>query len=149
MPNKVRHTLLIALITALPGLVGAAELSTLFTTPQERQIIDNNRYKTDDKPAPAPVRTEIEDDSPTLVLARESVTYEYQISGITISSDGPHTVWINSQIYEDGQSLEDSSEIKVLTGEEIKVRITAPDGQQYYATSGESLQVTYLAPVRN
>lgn len=151
MPSKVQQTIFVALTVLLPGLAGvcsAAELSTLFTTPQEREIIDNNRYKIDrDEPAPAPV--EIEADAPVIGLARESVTFEYRISGITISSEGPHTVWINSQVYEDGQSLEDSSEIKVLTGEEIKVRITAPDGQQYYATSGESLEVTYLAPVNS
>ena len=148
MPNKVFHTILVALITLLPGVTAAAELSTLFTTPQEREIIDNNRYKID-KDEPAPVEVEVEVDAPVLALAQESVTVEYRISGITVSSEGPHTVWINSQVYEDGQSLEDSSEIKVLTGEEIKVRITAPDGKQYYATSGESLAVTYLAPVNS
>jgi hypothetical protein len=36
-----------------------------------------------------------------------------------------------------------------MVGDEIKVRITAPDGKQYYATSGDMLEVTYLAPVEN
>jgi hypothetical protein len=58
-------------------------------------------------------------------------------------------VWIKSLVYEDVDQLEDKSRIKVLTGDEIRVRITAPDGKQYYATSGEVLEVTYLAAVEN
>lgn len=141
--------LLVSLTVAAPGSVMAAEFSTLFTTPQERQIIDSNRYKTEDrKPKPAPVEVEpvIEDIRPVL---REEVTQEYVISGITISTDGMHTVWINAQHYEDGEQLEDSSRIKIIVGDEIRVRITAPDGQNHYATSGETLEVTYLAPVGN
>ena len=35
-----------------------------------------------------------------------------------------------------------------MVGDEIRVRITAPDGKKYYATSGETLEVSYLAAVR-
>ncbi|MCP4391664.1 MAG: hypothetical protein GY802_25445, partial [Gammaproteobacteria bacterium] len=50
MPSR-RHSISlllvsIALLTAQPQLL-AADLSTLFTTPQERQIINSNRYKSD------------------------------------------------------------------------------------------------------
>jgi hypothetical protein len=79
----------------------------------------------------------------------EEVSLEYKISGITISSEGPHTVWINALAYEDGEQLEDKSKIKVLAGDEIRVRITTPDGKHHYASSGETLAVTYLAPIEN
>lgn len=131
---------------ALPA--GGAELSTLFTTPQERQIINANRYKSDE-PKPEPVVEAETSDLPVQQLVQEEVTREYAITGISISPEGAHTVWINSQIYEDGEQLADKSRVKVLVGNEIRVRITAPDGRHYFATSGEKLQITYLAPVEN
>ena len=126
----------------------SAELSTLFTTPGERQVINSNRYKTEVTTQVQPI---VEDEAvqPVQLIIQEEVTEQYRISGITLSQDGPHTVWINSQAYEDGARLENKSKIKVLVGDEIKVRITTPDGKQHYATSGETLEVTYLAPVEN
>ena len=129
------------------GHAAAAELSTLFTTPQERELIDSNRYGSgESKP-----KVVVEDTSETPVqpVYREPITRQYKVSGITISRDGPHTVWINSTAYEDGAELEDKSKIKVMVGNEVRVRITAPDGKNYYATSGETLELTYLASVAN
>jgi hypothetical protein len=128
---------------------GAAELSTLFTTPQERQLINANRYKSVEiQPAREPDEHE-DDHRPAPVAERERVTREYVISGITISRDGRHTVWINSVSYEDGAQLDDRSRIKVMDGDQVRVRITAPDGQDYFVTSGETVEVNYLAPVDN
>jgi len=141
-------SILLPLFTGAYQVVQAAELSTLFTTPAERQLINSNRYKNDDGVTLRPVETEAAPE-PVQQLIREEVTREYRVSGITVSSDGPHTVWINSLAYEDGEQLDDKSRIKVLVGDEIKVRITTPDGKQYYATSGELLEVTYLAPIEN
>lgn len=141
--------LLAGLLAALPQAPLAAELSTLFTTPQERQIINSNRYK-DDRARPVkPVETEKPIEIPRQQLAQEEVTLEYRISGITISQDGAHSVWINSVVYEDGEQLDDGGRIKVLVGDEIQVRITAPDGKQYYATSGQTLEVSYLVTIQN
>ncbi len=152
MQNNRPYLLAGLLAFALPGSVtlAQAELATLFTTPQEREIINANRYKSDEpKPAPT-VEVEIEESNlPMQQLVKEEVTREYSINGITVSAEGPHTVWINSKIYEDGDRLDDKSRVKVLVGNEIKVRITAPDGRHYFATSGEKLQITYLAPVEN
>jgi hypothetical protein len=142
--------LLLPLLTGLYQAAPAAELSTLFTTPAERQLINSNRYKSDDGVALRPVETEAAAElEPVQQLIREEVTREYKVSGITVSSDGSHTVWINSLVYEDGEQLEDKSRIKVLVGDEIRVRITAPDGKKYYAISGEMIEVTYLAPIEN
>ncbi|MBT8435195.1 MAG: hypothetical protein KJN95_11050 [Gammaproteobacteria bacterium] len=128
--------------------VQASELSTLFTTPGERQVINSNRYKTEVDTPTGPVEVD-ESLQPVQLLMQEEITRQYRVSGITLSKDGPHTVWINTQAYEDGDRLEDKSKIKVLVGNEIKVRITTPDGKQHYATSGETLEVTYLATVEN
>ncbi len=129
------------------GHAAAAELSTLFTTPQERELIDSNRYNSGDNKPKVVVDKTVE--TPVQQVYQEAITRQYKVSGITISRDGPHTVWINSTAYEDGAELEDKSKIKVMVGHEIRVRITAPDGKNYYATSGETLELTYLASVQN
>jgi len=128
--------------------VQSAEFSTLFTTPEERQVINSNRYKTEVTTQVQPIVVD-EAVQPVQLTIQEEVTQQYRISGITLSKDGPPTVWINSRAYEDGDRLENKSEIKVLVGDEIKVRITTPDGKQHYATSGETLEVTYLVTVEN
>lgn len=126
--------------------VAAAGLATLFTTSEEREIINSNRYRSNDGKV-KPVVVEDIVTAPVPVMNQTKITREYKISGITISSDGPHTVWINANAYEDGEELEDKSRIKVMVGDEIRIRITAPDGKNYYATSGETLEVSYLASV--
>ena len=133
----------------LPGTVLAAgELSTLFTTPQERQLINANRYKSDEVRPQQPVQDD-DDDSPIQRLAQAEFSVEYQISGVSLASDGDHTVWINATVYEDGALLEDGSRVKVLAGDDVRVRITVPDGKHYFATSGETLSVSYMAAAEN
>ena len=150
MPSKRLICLILAGL-GTTGVVRAADLMTLFTTPEERQIINSNRYKTDE-PKPAPVTEEVEEitlDLNIQQLVMEEVTREYRVSGITISRDGAHTVWINSEVFEDGAQLESDSRIKVFDGDEVRVRITAPDGKHYFAKSGETVEVSYMAPVEN
>ena len=146
---KLKPMIAIPLLLFASGQVMPAELSTLFTTPEERQIINSNRYKSDDvvDSNSPPVAVEETSETPVQPMFQEQVTREYKISGITISRDGSYTVWINSTAYADGEELEDKSRIKVMVGDEIRVRITAPDGKNYYATSGETLEVNYLASV--
>ncbi|HKJ51007.1 MAG TPA: hypothetical protein VKB27_05870 [Gammaproteobacteria bacterium] len=140
---------LILALLLLGGLlrpVLAAELATLFTTPEERALIDRNRYRSGQEPVQ---QTEVVKDVAGLQVeptSYESVTLEYVISGITVSHSGPDMVWINSVAYEDGARLDDGSRIKVLDGNEVRVRITAPDGKQYYATSGETLEISIMVP---
>jgi len=150
MPSKsllnYQGLFLLALLSIAKPSFAASEMSTLFTTPQERQLINANRYKIDEeKPKPAIVKEE----SLVEILPEKEVNAEYQISGISLSTDGLHTVWINGQAYLDGARLEDNSFIKVISGEDIKVRITTPDDKQYFATSGETLSVSYMATVGN
>ncbi len=136
------------LVTTL-GIAGVvkADVKTLFTTAQERQIINANRYKIEEITR-LPVFEESETELITPV-AQEEFKISFVISGITISDSGPHFVWINNQLYEDGGHLEDDSLIRVLHDGNIRVRITAPDGKRYFGTSGETVEVTYLVDVEN
>ena len=149
MPSKplTLCTILSLLLSVPAPLLAAGDMATLFTTPQERQLINANRYKGDEV-KPPPVNDEPEQ---TVIRpqAQEEVTVEYRVSGISLARDGAHTVWINTIAYEDGALLEDGSRVKVITGDDIRVRITAPDGKQYFATSGETVSVSYLAAVEN
>ena len=139
--------LLALLLTAVASPPLRAEIGTLFSTPQERKIIDANRYNSD---AVVNVRvTEETDEVETLQQAQKEVTLTYTVSGITISNSGPHFAWINNEVYEDSQQLEDSSQIKVMSGSKVQIRITAPDGKIYYANSGETIDITYLAVVKD
>ena len=78
MPSKRhiinRFPLLFGLIALLPQAPLAADLSTLFTTPQERQLINSNRYKDDQaRQTVAPVETEQPIQLPNRQIAREEV----------------------------------------------------------------------------
>ncbi len=145
---KPTPLLALLLLAGLHGAVAAADLATLFTTPEERQIINANRYRVD-REKPRPVETERVVETPVQQLVMEEVTFEYRISGITVSPDSPNMAWINSISYQDGELLEDGSRIKIVEGDEVGVRISAPDGKHYYATSGQMLEVTYLTPIGN
>jgi hypothetical protein len=139
--------LLALLLSAFASQPLRAEIGTLFSTPQERKIIDANRYNSD---AVVNVRvTEETDEVEAPPQAQKEVRVTYTVSGITISSSGPHFAWINNEVYEDGQQLQDSSRIKVMSGSKVQIRITAPDGKIYYANSGETIDITYLAVVKD
>jgi len=140
----VSTALLAVFIAATPV---NAEFETLFTTPSERQIIDANRYKTGIIPTPREIEQPVTE--VVLTVASEEVTKSFVISGITVSASGPNSVWINNEVYEDGEHLEDDSHVEVLTGDNVRVRITTPDGKNHYGAAGEIVDVTYLAPVAN
>ena len=148
MPNKPLTACIVFSLLLLPGrILAAGELSTLFTTPQERQLINANRYKSDEV-KPQPVQ-DAPDESPVQFMVQEEVSVEYRISGISLSADGAHTAWINSMAYEDGARLDDGSRVMIMAGDDVRVRITAPDGEHHFATSGETISVSYMAAVEN
>ena len=148
MPNKPLTACIVFSLLLLPGrILAAGELSTLFTTPQERQLINANRYKSDDA-KPKPVKA-APDESPVQFMVQEEVSVEYRISGISLSADGAHTAWINSLAYENGARLDGGSRIRIMAGDDVRVRITAPDGKHYFGTSGETISISYMAAVEN
>jgi hypothetical protein len=148
MPNKPLIAGIVFSLLLLPGpILAAGELSILFTTPQERQLINANRYKTDIVKS-QPVQDEA-DESPVQFMEQEEVSVEYRISGISLSADGAHTAWINSLAYENGARLDDGSRVMIMDGDDVRVRITAPDGKHYFAASGETFSVSYMAAIEN
>ncbi len=146
LPKKFMQTGILVIVAIYqPALF--AELTTLFTTPQERQIINANRYKTDKVEKPREIT--VPENNEIRELVREEVSKTYFISGITVSNDGIRNVWINNQVYEDGERIDDASRVKVLVGDSIRVRITTPDGKSYYGSSGEVVEVSYLEAAGN
>jgi hypothetical protein len=126
-----------------------SELSTLFTTPQERKLINTNRYTSDEVRPRVQSNQEEPATESIQQLVKEEVSETITISGITLSDSGPNMVWINSQAYEDGASMDNKMRIKVMPGSRVKVRITAPDGKHFFATSGETIEIVYQAAVEN
>jgi hypothetical protein len=51
--------------------------------------------------------------------------------------------------YEDGARLDDGSRVMIMDGDDVRVRITAPDGKHHFAASGETISVSYMAAVEN
>ena len=149
MLNKLNLLILFLVIGSPVTSASGSNLSTLFTTPQERTLINTNRY-TSDEVLP---RVQSNQEEPTTEsiqqLVQEEVSETITISGITLSDSGPNMVWINSQAYEDGASMDNNMRIKVMPGSKVKVRITAPDGKHFFATSGETIEIVYLAAVDN
>mgnify|MGYP006090386595 FL=1 len=125
-----------------------SNIKTLFTTPQERQLINNNRYQSDEAEP-----QQLDQDEPHAEEIKQKAKEVFRksiiVSGITLSNSGPNIVWINGQTYEEGEKIDDKMRIKVMTGNEIKVRITAPDGKHYFATSGETIEIVYQATADN
>ena len=149
MLNKLDFLILFLVFGGSVTNAFGSELSTLFTTPQERKLINTNRY-TSDEVLP---RVQSNQEEPTTEsiqqLVQEEVSETITISGITLSDSGPNMVWINSQAYEDGASMDNKMRIKVMPGSKVKVRITAPDGKHFFATSGETIEIVYQAAVEN
>jgi hypothetical protein len=149
MLNKLKLLILFLVFGGSVTNAFGSELSTLFTTPQERQLINTNRYKSDEVRPRVQSNQEGPATESIQQLVQEEVSETITISGITLSDSGPNTVWINSQAYEDGTSMDNKMRIKVMLGSKVKVRITAPDGKHFFATSGETIEIVYLAAVEN
>lgn len=118
-------------------------LLTLFTTPEERQVINNNRYKNEDKPI-ASVQQPREETVIFNNAIQEEVNVIYKISGISINMDGSDTVWINDKAYTNGDRMDGGEKISINNGRVKTVTITTPDKKTHTGTSGEILDVTYL-----
>ena len=110
LPGKLLGACLLLGLSGTAPAFAADELKTLFTTPQERQLINANRYKTDEVKQ-LQVVDEPDDKSPIQMLAQEEVSVDYRVSGISLATDGAHTAWINGVAYDDGARLDDGSRV--------------------------------------
>lgn len=152
MLNKYCHVLLVVLLAVLSSRAIAQEpsgLSTLFTTAQERLIINANRYKVDRKPVPRAVtQTTGQETLAVRELIKEEIKVSYKISGISINFDGSDTAWVNGQSFENGATMDDGSTITINNNTAIKsISIKTPDGKRHTGTSGDVLEITYLRAI--
>jgi len=123
-----------------------SEIFTLFTTQQERQIIDRNRYKTDEKK----VARAAEIDKPQATekaLPAQASTLNIMLSGVTISQSGENIAWLNGKDYENGGKLEDGSKVYISQKSKTLVQIKTPDGKYHALTTGETIDISYFKPV--
>ena len=122
------------------------EIQTLFTTQQERQLIDANRYRLAPKKA---TRTK----GPVKIVKvkeviKQEINKDFTITGITIANSGSNTAWLNGQAVLNGEKIDGKYHIHIITGKSNKIQISTPDGQNFYGTSGETVAVKYLEVVQ-
>ncbi len=145
---KHNYYFLLFLMFGFSGNPQAEELSqlqTLFTTAQERLLINSNRYKGDEKPVGQVMSPEPEAVVEAVKeVIKEAVTVKYQISGVSTNKEGSKTAWVNGKPYESGEFMDDGTKIRVNN---TTVIITTLDGINHSAISGEVLDLTYLKPV--
>ncbi len=140
---KVKHFFIILLLLSGNFTQALAEdksqLLTLFSTAQERQIINNNRYKNDTPVKNTPVQPQSVEE--VVELPKVEVNMTYQISGVSTNTEGSKTAWVNGKSYESGDVMEDGSKIRIRN---TTVIITTVDGKSHTGVSGEVLELTYL-----
>ena len=152
MSAKNKLPLLTGLLALLAGSAATAELpteglqlKTLFTTPEERALIDRNRYRQEPRvrkpepaaPAPAP--------EPEPARPMVTVEKEYVISGISINADGTDVAWINGEQYEDGDRIDGKVRLRI-SARSGKLKLIAPGGKVHVASAGDTVVVKYRVP---
>jgi hypothetical protein len=139
-------TLLLGAVAAEAQLpVEGLQLKTLFTTPEERALIDRNRYRPEPRvrkpepvsPAPQP--------EPAPATPMVTVEKEYRISGISINADGADVAWINDEQYEDGERIDGLVRLRI-NAREGRLKLIAPGGKAYVASAGDTVIVKYRKP---
>lgn len=123
------------------------EIMTLFTTQQERSLIDSNRYRNTSVKVKKPVvqDTQAAPEPERKVSYKEEVL-TLRVSGITLSEDGTNVAWVNGQAYENGSQLENGSKVYINRKASKPVKIKTPDGKFHSLQTGESSELTYLVP---
>ena len=122
-------TLLVGLAAAGLGAavdVQAQRLGRLFTTPEERALLDELRAEErvarpeaepEPEPKPAP-----EPGPPRSVVSRLT------INGFVRGSRGPETVWINGDLVEHGSVTREGISVESARGADSSVRLVLPSG---------------------
>ena len=147
MLNKLLILSLMWLLTG-PGNTLFAEqgasLSTLFTTSEERKLIDANRYRgaqqvdvvTQSSPKVESVEEMIEETTVSMILA-----------GFTVTKSGKNVAWINGKPYENGSTLDDGSKLFISDKNGNSVRVKSPDGVFHSLPAGKSVDISYQKPI--
>ena len=151
--NKSTQSILFSLIVATSAAASAQsqsgdrpEILTLFTTPQERALIDNNRYRISSKKVEATVK-QAEPQQPQKKVIMEDVILTLKLNGVSLNKSGQSIAWLNGQAYENGGKLEDGSTIYIKGVLNAQVKIKTPDGKFHSLVTGESSEIKYQKAV--
>ncbi len=116
-------------------------IQTLFTTPQERALIDHNRYRVAVKKTAARVET-VAPKAPKKI-EMETVTLTIKLNGVTFGESGQSIAWLNGASYENGDKLEDGTRVFISKQATNQVQVKTPDGKYHRLVAGESNEIQY------
>ena len=147
---KLNILILLNTVFALLGTASFAQATngfgTLFTTQSERTIINDNRYIVKKKAINkvAAVVEEVAEEPEPIIY--KTVEKKYKLSGISIANNGVDSAWINDKLYEDGESIDKNTKIKINLAKQ-QVKIIAPNGKAFFVQSGDTVTVTYKVAI--
>jgi len=119
-----------------------AEIMTLFSTPQERTLIDNNRFRiAPQKQAPSTVEAAAPKTQKKVLM--QDVMLTIKLDGVTLTQSGDSIAWLNGKAYENAGKLEDGSRIYIKGRLNAQVQIKTPDGKYHSLVTGESSEIKY------
>jgi len=149
--NKtITGALLLSTVTAIFSqplqAAGDYGIQTLFTTPQERALIDNNRYRVMAKKAPTTVTPSTQPKVQKKVQM-ETLIINVKLNGITLSENGQYVAWLNGKAYENGGKLDDGSQVFIKNQPQGQVQIKTPDGKYHRLVTGENSELQYQKAV--
>ncbi|MCP4076561.1 MAG: hypothetical protein GY744_10280 [Gammaproteobacteria bacterium] len=150
--NKLTITLLcsnILIAGSLPAQTNDIEFLTLFTTPQERELINKNRYKKQQaKEEVVVAKTEepqkVAEPEEEQKVELQEVKLSVSLAGVTISQSGQNIAWLNGKAFENGSKLDDGSTVYISTKIKNLVQIKTPDGKHHSITTGEKSDISYF-----
>ncbi len=120
------------------------EFMTLFTTQQERRLIDNNRYRNPVTETKTIGVDEVAEQKQQPVYQQHSISFE--LAGVTLSEEGSHVAWINGDRVKNGDELKDGFSVFISPELNNLVQIKAPDGVYHNIQTGKKLDISYLKP---
>lgn len=156
MRNK-RISLLVLLGYGVSGLMphvtvaqenGTLGLNVLFSTPQERQLINSNRYKMEEDKTAKPVVASPVASNQISEIVKEQVQVNFTVGGISINNDGSRSAWVNGNKYNQGEKMSDGTVVAVNSGANNSVSLVTPDGMSHRVLPGETINITYFRTER-
>jgi len=134
--NKVYITLFcfqILIAGSLHAQINETEILTLFTTPQERDLIKAQV-----------VATENEEPEEEKKIEQQEILLSVRLAGVTISQSGQNIAWLNGKAFENGSKLDDGSRVFISSKVKTLVQIKTPDGKYHSVTTGETIDISYF-----
>ena len=142
---RVLPVLLLLIPGASYSQTSEIEMMTLFTTAQERELINKNRYKKQTVKAVvevvAPKDEEHQEEEKT---EQQEVKLSVSLAGVTLSQSGQNIAWLNGKALENGSKLDDGSIVYISKKIKNLVQIKTPDGKYHSITTGETIELSYF-----